>query len=398
LRGIRGSNLGRRRTVGNAGTHRAEERGRTVLQLAMGLDIGGAETHVVSLSRSLVEMGWKVLVASGGGRRVRDITGSGIEHFDVPLGSRHPLKMLESYRALMDIAGSRGVDIIHAHARIPAWVGSYVSARLEVPLVTTYHGTFVSGFPWNLVSRQGDLTIAVSDVIKDYIIKEFRFDGDRITVIPNGIDCQEFRPVSGEETREIREDFLSLAGEGPVLVYASRMNPDLSVTACLTIEAACSLTETYPGLSLLIAGDGDSLPKVEKAAQEANRRAGREVVRCLGFVNDMARLYQSSDLVIGMSRVLLEAMACGKPCIVAGPQGYFGLVTSENAEELEERNFISRGAPKPVEPDTLASDIVSALSDPELNRITAFGLELVRSRHSAEATAYRVAEVYKRLL
>jgi len=384
--------------VSNTKKHILSGQGRVVLELAMGLDIGGAETHIVSLSRSLREMGWNVLVASGGGRRVEDITGSGIEHFDVPLGSRNPLKMLRAYKSLIDIVKSRNVDLIHAHARIPAWIGTYVSRQLHVPLVTTYHWTFVSGFPWNLVSRQGDLTIAVSDVIKDYITREFGFDGEKITVIPNGIDCREFRPLSEEESRDIRMAVVPEAVQGPVLVYASRMTPELSATACLTIEAVSRLAQTFPGISLLIAGDGESLSRVERAAQEVNRRSGREMVKCLGFVSDMARVYQASDLVIGMSRVVLEAMACGKPCIVAGPQGDFGQVTPDNVDELEERNFTSNGAPRPVEAATLASEIASALSDANLDEIRAFGLELVRSKHSAEATAYRVAEVYNRLL
>lgn len=389
---------GRRNSVGKTEETSREHRERVVLELAMGLDIGGAETHIVSLSRSLKEMGWKVLVASGGGRRVRDITDSGIEHFHVPLGSRDPLKMLRAYRSLTHIVKTRNVDLIHAHARIPAWIGTYVAKKLNVPLVTTYHWTFVSGFPWNLVSRPGDWTIAVSDVIKDYIVKEFGFSPEKITVIPNGIDCSEFRPVSREESLSLRKDFFTDAGEGPVLVYASRMNPDLSTTACLTVEAACILAEAHPGLRLLIAGDGDSLGKVQKAAQEANERFGREFVKCLGFVSDMARLYQAADLVVGMSRVVLEAMACGKPCIVAGPEGDFGLVQPENAEELEKRNFISRGAPKPVEPKVLAAEIEEALSHPRLDEIKAFGLELVREEHSAEATAHRVAEVYEQIL
>lgn len=375
-----------------------EERERVVLELAMGLDIGGAETHIVSLSRSLKEMGWEVLVASGGGRRVRDIAESGIQHFHVPLGSRDPFKMLHAYRELLHIVKTRNVDLLHAHARIPAWIGTYVSRRLQVPLVTTYHWTFVSGFPWNLVSQPGDLTIAVSEVVKDYIVKEFGFSREKVTVIPNGIDCREFRPISREESLSLRKTFFPDTVEGPVLVYASRMSPDLARTACLTIEAARLLAETHPDLRLMIAGDGEALETVQEAAQDANRRFGKEVVKCLGFVSDMARVYQACDLVVGMSRVVLEAMACGKPCIVAGPQGDFGLVHPGNVEELEKRNFISRGAPKPVEPETLAAEIASALSDPRLDEIRAFGLELVRSEHSAEATARRVAAVYERLL
>lgn len=40
---------------------------KTVLQALMGLDIGGAETHVIELSIELKKRGYRVIVASNGG-------------------------------------------------------------------------------------------------------------------------------------------------------------------------------------------------------------------------------------------------------------------------------------------------------------------------------------------
>ena len=54
-------------------------------------------------------------------------------------------------------------------------------------------------------SRQGDRTIAVSEVIRQYIIKEFRFDPGKITVIPNGIDVEVFSPHAHGTKAEARQ-------------------------------------------------------------------------------------------------------------------------------------------------------------------------------------------------
>ena len=181
--------------------------------------------------------------------------------------------------------------------------------------------------------------------------------------------------------KALREAYGIEPEDVPVLVYASRMNNDLSLTACQTIQAVVPLLASYPNLRLLIAGDGDYLGRVAGEADRVNKMTGRETVRCLGFVSDMASLYQVSDLTIGMSRVVLEAMACGKPVIVAGPQGDYGPVTKENVDHLDVRNFTSRDALKEVHPETLAAEIREVLEDPKYRDVGEFGIP-TRSRAS----------------
>ena len=93
--------------------------------------------------------------------------------------------MAKAYQIISKIVDTYDIDLIHAHARIPIWISEKIAVRRNIPLVATYHWCFKGGFPWVFFSRQGDKTVAVSDVIKDYIVKEFRFDPERITKIPN---------------------------------------------------------------------------------------------------------------------------------------------------------------------------------------------------------------------
>lgn len=86
-----------------------------ILMATMGLDIGGAETHIVELSKELQQEGHQVIVASNGGAYVPEITAAGIRHYQVPMHRRNFSCMLKSYRLLKDIIRREKPDIVHAH-------------------------------------------------------------------------------------------------------------------------------------------------------------------------------------------------------------------------------------------------------------------------------------------
>ena len=79
------------------------EKKYTILMALMGLEIGGAETHVVELSKELHKQGHRIVVASNGGVYVKELTDLGIKHYSVPLNKRKIFKMIESYFMLRDI-------------------------------------------------------------------------------------------------------------------------------------------------------------------------------------------------------------------------------------------------------------------------------------------------------
>lgn len=54
-----------------------------ILMATMGLDIGGAETHIVELSKELRRRGYEVVIASNGGIYVDEAERAGIKHYRV---------------------------------------------------------------------------------------------------------------------------------------------------------------------------------------------------------------------------------------------------------------------------------------------------------------------------
>ncbi len=369
-----------------------------VIHLAMSLDIGGVETLVVGLTRTLRDMGWPASVASNGGRRVADLEQAGVPHHVVPLHSRSPVNMLKAGHRLASLIDGLGIGLVHAHARIPAWIAEPLCKKRGIPLVTTYHGTYVSGRFWNLVSKPGDLTIAVSSDVREYVITRFGFEPDRTVVVANGIDTAYYRPPSPEEQASARQIF-GLTGEGPVLVYASRMEDGLDEVAKNIQDAAEILASRHPEVALIVAGDGEGLPKIRSNANDINSRLGREAIVCPGFVLDTAPLFRAADVVLGMSRVALEGMATGRPCVIVGPDGLYGTVDKESIPALSDRNFTSRGASRPVTPQRIAQIVEGLLNEPrEMESLGELGRETVAKSFSLELTTREIEKLYFHLL
>jgi glycosyltransferase involved in cell wall biosynthesis len=129
---------------------------------------------------------------------------------------------------LKRIAKNERIDIIHAHARIPAFVGGFVAKALGLPMVTTVHGSYATGFVLSRISNWGDRTIAVSEDLKQYLLDHYKVDPKNVTVSVNGIDTTRFAPAPPDAALA---DSLAVSGTGKKLFYLGRIGEDSGETA-----------------------------------------------------------------------------------------------------------------------------------------------------------------------
>ncbi len=143
----------------------------TILMTLMGLEIGGAETHVVELSKELSRKGFNIIVASNGGVYEKELKEFGIKHYNVPMHQRNILKMFHSYRLLKKIIIKEHVDIVHSHARIPGFICGLLYKKLDFVFVATTHGVYNTKMGLKYLTNWGKKVIAVSEDIKNYLIE-----------------------------------------------------------------------------------------------------------------------------------------------------------------------------------------------------------------------------------
>lgn len=368
----------------------------SVLLAAMSLDLGGAETHVITLAIELARRGHRVVVASDGGRLVPRLIRAGIPHYQVKLNSRNPLHMLQSVRRIRELCAGHGVEVMHAHARIPAWVCAKVSRATGIPLVVTYHGVYASGFPWNLVTTPGQLTIAVSQDIKQHLVTRFGFDPASVIIIPNGIDTEQFRPAPPriELGRE-----LGIMPESFVVVHVSRLSGQMAEVALCLIDTVPLLREELGRtVQLVIVGDGNGLPAVREAACRRNAELGYPAVLPIGGRTDTPDILQLADVFVGVARAAMEAMACAKPVVLAGEGGFGGVLTPDRMEQAALYNFTARGWGTTITPVELARAICQIAEPAILQELGAHGLRFIQEHLNSGKTAEQVIDVYSKVL
>ena len=361
----------------------------------MGLEIGGAETHVVELSKELKRQGFDLAVISNGGVYVQELEAAGIRHYQAPMHRRSPLLMLRSLMILRRVIRRERPDVVHAHARIPAFLCGILHRSMKFPFVTSAHWVFHTNGVLRLLTDWGQRTIAVSEDIKDYLMERYGIPAEQIAVTINGIDTEKFSPqVSG--ARVIAE--FGLDASRPILSYVSRMDASRAMVARQLIEGAPRLAERVPGIQLLIAGGGDVFDELRAKADQINEQMGYPCITMTGARTDINEIVAAGQVFVGVSRAALEAMAAAKPVIVAGNEGYIGLFGRDKLDLAQESNFCCRGCP-PSQTDTLIEDTARAFTLPQEEReaLGAYGRQVIFDCYSVRRMASDCAAVYRQV-
>jgi len=206
------------------------------------------------------------------------------------------------------------IDILHAHQRYPAFLGSLVSPMLRRKLLVTVHNAFPdkAGF-----SLWGDHMIAVSHGVELWLIDSCHQDRERITVVHNGIAPP--RSWAAAELDSLRDEF-SIPRNSLVLFSVGRLSEQKNHASMLRILSKINCQDWI----FLLAGEGEMRQELE---DQAIQLGIENKVKFLGFRQDVDGLMQLADIFImtsaweGLPYVLVEAMASGLPAIVTNVGG-----------------------------------------------------------------------------
>ncbi|MBZ4645596.1 MAG: hypothetical protein PWR27_487 [Petroclostridium sp.] len=368
-----------------------------ILLALMGLEIGGAETHVVELAKGLQKEGFNIIVASNGGVYEKELIDSGIKHYHVPLHNKKPHNVIRSYSLLKKIIKDEKIDLVHAHARIPAFICNILHNQMHFSFVTTAHWVFNTGWGLKYITKWGQKTIAVSEDIKKYLIKNYKIDESNIKVTINGIDTEKFS--SRIDASDVKKEF-GLNENSTRIVYISRLDSDRSEVAFQLVEIVPELVKEISNLEVVIVGGGNVFHQLQEKTQEINKKLGRRTIIMTGGRTDINKFVSLADVFIGVSRSALEAMSAQKPVILAGNEGYIGIFDEDKLSSAVNSNFTCRGERK-SDSQTLKKDILKVLNEMDKERRKQLGIlgkQVIEERYSVKRMVRDNIEVYLKLL
>jgi glycosyltransferase involved in cell wall biosynthesis len=317
-------------------THNRSEgtTGPAILQVVPRLDTGGAERATIDIAAALAREGFSPLVASQGGRMEVELEVMGGEWIPMPLDAKSPLALVRNARRLSSLIRARGVKLVHARSRGPAWSALWAARKERIPFVTTFHGAYSAGSAikrlYNSVMLRGDAVIANSRWTAEHIRSAYSFQPKNLVTIPRGVDLEEFDParVPPERVNRLRESWGIRQGETAILLPGriTRWKGQL-----VLVEALARLVQNGAGQQLraILAGDAQGRDAYAAEVKRSIERGGLSgIVTMVGHVQDMPAAYLSAEIVISAStepeafgRIAAEASAMARPVIATDHGG-----------------------------------------------------------------------------
>jgi len=147
-----------------------------------------------------------------------------------------------------------------------------------------------------------DMGVVTTELQREYVIKEYELDPEKIEVIPNYVLTSEFKPQSVEKKWD--------------LLYVGRDSPQKNLVSLL--QSLEILKQHGTSISLLLLGGAGQSIELENYAKSKDL----DVTLLPNVPNEKIPEYMnmSKSFILpshyeGHPKVLLEAMSCGLPCI-----------------------------------------------------------------------------------
>jgi glycosyltransferase involved in cell wall biosynthesis len=282
------------------------------------LDRSGAEKQLMLLATHLPrdEFDVRVITLDRGGPYEAPLQEQGIPVTNT--GKRRKLD-LSAFRRLREVLAAQQPDILHSWLFSANSYGRLVAGkrrRFKVVISERCVDTWKSGWQFWLDRRliaRTDRLVANSESVATFY-RDVGFPGERMVVIPNGVD----RPALPVTSREQLLADLKLPTDARLACYVGRLARQKRLEDLLWGMQV--LRQADPRAHLLVIGDGPERDRLEQYARDVESAAH---VRFLGHRDDAAQLLQLCDVFWlasdfeGMSNSLLEAMACGLPVVVS---------------------------------------------------------------------------------
>lgn len=309
----------------------------------------------------------------------------------------HPLKDLLVIVQLSRFLMKNKYHIVHTHNSKAGFVGRLAARIAGVPVIIhTVHGfAFHEQEPaWRrslfrnlerMASHWCDKMIFISQPLVDWALREGVADKKKIVKIYSGIDLEQFCPSTEEEKNSIRDKW-NIGRNDAVIGIVSKLWDGKGHTTL--IKAFKEVKNDIANARLVIVGEGYLEDKLRNLVDELGIN---DYVIFTGFQYNVSELIACFDIAVlpsffeGMGRVLLEAMAMGKPVVASRVGGIPDLVkdgvnglliTPGNIEEL------ANSMKRLLRDKSLASDIGKK------------GLKSVTDNFSSEIMVKSIRSVY----
>lgn len=370
-----------------------------VMQIIPSLGAGGAEQGCIDVAAELVKSGAKSIVVCHGGHRIPEILRGGSTHIEMPVHSKNPFVMWRNISRIRKLIREHDVDIVHVRSRAPAWSAWKAVEGTRAKFMTTCHAPFnISGEAkkfYNSSIARGERVIAISNYVREYLLKNYEIEDRNIRVIHRGVAIERFHPNAVAPTHLIKLTKEWRVPDGcTIVMMPGRLTRWKGHHILVDAIAQLKRDDVF----CVMIGDDQGRTEYRAEIEEAIKTKGLEGrVRIIGHCSDMPAAYMLANVVVsastdpeGFGRVPIEAQAMGRPIVATNHGGAMETILPGHTGWLV----------PPGDAGALASAIGEALSmEPEQRSLMATHAMMHIAEHFTKAHMVdQTMDVYAELL
>ncbi len=384
---------------------------------------GGAGVHVEYLSRALAKL-LQVEVRCFGDQASADgnLVVRGYPQWDETRQGTDPrfVGAVDAFaRSLAMAKDQLDADLVHCHTWYTDMGGILVAQLWGIPSVLTIHSLeplrpwkveqlgrayHLSAWMERTAIEQASAIIAVSRETRADVLRLFDVNPDRVHVIHNGIDPEEYRPV---EATDVLTRF-GIDPARPFLLFVGRITRQKGI-----IHLVHAIPHIDPDVQIVLAAGAPDTPEIGREMEQgvAEAAAGRPGVIWIREMlprHETIQLYTHAAIFCCPSVyepfgiINLEAMACETAVVASAVGGIPEVVVPEETGLLVEPG-LKPGTFEPEDPAAFSRSLADAINrlarDPALRaRFGAAGRRRVIEHFSWAAIADTTVELYRSLV
>jgi alpha-maltose-1-phosphate synthase len=386
---------------------------------------GGAGVHVDYLSRELAKL-MEVDVRAFGNQH-QDGPNLRVRGFPIDAGQFGCPKNLQSIfgaltRCVQFNAAGIDADVVHCHTWYTHLGGLLAKLNYGIPLVITIHsleplrpwkreqlghGYDFSTWVERTAIQRADAVVAVSRGTKEDVLRLFNISEDRIYIIYNGIDPDEYRPV--EATEQLAK--YGVDPSKPYVLFVGRIARQKGI-----IHLVNAIEYLEPGTEVVLCAGAPDTPELAAEMKTAVERvkAKRPDVNVIWIAEMVPKsvvyqLYSHAGVFVCPSIyepfgiINLEAMACETPVVASAVGGIKEVVVDGETGFLVALKQYGESPFEALEPEQFARDLAEKINllvrDPELRkRFGQAGRKRAVEKFSWHAIALETQKMYAELI
>jgi starch synthase len=344
---------------------------------------GGAGVHVEYLSREMAKT-IEVEVHCWGDQNLDDgnLHVRGAQPWsDITQGTRAKFKgALETLSLnLTQVKALEGIDLVHTHTWYTSMAGFLAQKLYGVPFVMTTHsleplrawkaeqlgrGYVISSWIERTAILDADAVIAVSSEAKKDVLRVYPIPEERVHVIYNGIDLNEYRKTDSQKAL----DTYGVDPSIPYVLFVGRITRQKGVTHLVD-----AIPYLPPGTQVVLCAGAPDTPEIAMEMRQKVEQA-RKVNPRIIWIEKMlskaeaielyshARVFCCPSVYEPFGIINLEAMACGAPVVASATGGIKEVVVDGVTGYLVpfDQDPITSS---PLHPEQFAKDLAAKLAD-----------------------------------